>query len=371
MLFMKLSNYSLALALGLRQIDLLIVESRHANLLDLVADGMVFARYDPSSRPPFWCLRFWFYRVFLVKNIPRDAKTLVAISKTIKPLAIISSDSYETLHTASPYLSNVHLYFVQHGLYLDQRELAIKRKPTPPDHESVLTLFSISNYDILNYRKRGIRPRRIIPTGTLMNSAYMLHEKRSKTTQAVEFDICIVEKGIYPNPRSDLEVRRTESWATLLLALNSFCHQHSPRVVVALSPSDEPRELLLWMSQFLDYKITVTNPIEAFATYKAIDSSDLSIGTGSTALVEALSRQKKCLSVDYTSTGFWDLPGEGIARLYGPNNDELFARIGLIARLTWASYSSQLPYELLSLVVDDPIGGIEKINSTIKTDIRS
>jgi hypothetical protein len=162
----------LELVVGFRRIDLLIVESRHAQDLDVVTDGLTFARYDPSTRPPLWCLHFWIYRLFLVAKVPADAKTLIAIARALRVKAIISSDAYKTLDTVTEHLPHVHRYFVQHGIYLDQRNSAITWEQVFPDRSSQITLFSIGVHDQTHYRRWGIRPARIVPTGTLKNSIY-------------------------------------------------------------------------------------------------------------------------------------------------------------------------------------------------------
>lgn len=359
----------LHLVVGLRHLDLLIVESRHAQDLDAVTDGLTFARYNPSSRPPLWCLHFWIYRLFLVTQVPEDARTLVAIAKTLRVKAIISSDAYETLSRAPQHLLKCHFYFVQHGLYIDQRRLQVKRKPPVPDRLVRITLFSVGEYDKENYRKRGVVPARVIPTGTLRNSLHTLRLQQLASAPKLDFDICLVEKGIELHPDSELEMLRRESWQTFLQAFNQFCHKFNPRLTVALSNSTDPQGTLAYIRQFLTWEFSSTDPSDSFATYSAIDSSQLTIGHGSTVLCEALSRRKVCLSFDYTGTGFWDLPGSGVHQLTNPNNHELFERINYLLKLDWESYAHKLPPELHDLITEDPSSGVGIMNSTIKDDI--
>jgi len=359
----------LHLVVGLRHLDLLIVESRHAQDLDAVTDGLTFARYDPSSRPPLWCLHFWIYRLFLVAQVPEDARTLVAIAKTLRVKAIISSDAYKMLDAVTEQLPRVHRYFVQHGLFLDQGKSVLKREEVIPDHPSQVTLFATGEYDKIHYRRWGIRPQRIIPIGTLKNSVYLTSRAAIHPGESSAFDLCIVEKGVKPSPDTNLGRLRRDAWEDLLKALTLYCQKFEPRVVVALSSSTEPHDVLSWIKQHFHYEFSVTNHLDDFATYKAIDSSKLTIGQASTVLCEALSRQRKCLSIDYAGVEFWNLPGDGISRLVSPTNEELHDRINQLLRLDWESYSRLLPSELWDLISSDPRAGIAIINTTIRADL--
>jgi hypothetical protein len=362
-------NLFLELVVGFRRLDLLIVESRHAQNLDTVADGLTFARYDPSTRAPLWCLHFWIYRLFLVAKVPADAKTLIAIARALRVKAIISSDAYKTLDTVTEHLPHVHRYFVQHGLFLDQQKSLVKREEVFPDHPSQVTLFATGDYDRVHYRRWGIRPQRVVPIGTLKNSVYLTTGAPIHTRGTSAFDLCIVEKGLKPNPDTDLGIRRRDSWEKILGALTLYCQKFEPRVVVAISHSSEPHEVLSWLKQHFPYEFSVTNHLDPFATYRAVDSSELTIGQASTVLCEALSRQRKCLSIDYADIEFWNLPGEGISRLVSPTDGELHDRINHLLGLDWDSYSRQLPPELRDLMISDPSAGISTINSTIRADL--
>ena len=354
---------------GFRRVDILIVESRHAQDLASVTLGFTYARYNPSARPPWWCFQFWLYRMFKVSEVPRSAKSLVAIAKVLRVSAIVSSDAFDPLHLAASHLFGVHLYMVQHGIYIDQRRLAVKRKPEIEDKPSRVTLFALGEYDIHNYRKRGFRPQRIIPCGTLKNSVYSLSKSNSDAQQTIKFDICIVEKGIVLSPNSPLDGLRLKSWKSFFLALDLFCQQFKPRVIIALSNGDQSQAVLAWIKRHFSANFETTDDIDVFATYKVVDYSNLTIGQGSTVLCEALSRGKKILSVDYTGTGFWTLPGNGIFQLESPTPSELSQRIHKLLRIDWETYRQSLPPELLELVVNNPRAAVSTISATITADI--
>ncbi len=356
------------LVLGLRRLDLLIVESRHAQNLDAVTDGLTFARYDPSARPPLWCLHFWIYRLLLVAKVPADARTLVAIAKTLRVKAIISSDAYKTLDEVAEQLPRVHRYFVQHGLFLNQQKSVVKRDEVAPDHPSQVTLFATGEYDKVNYRRWGIRPQRVIPTGTLKNSVYQTSQVATHPREAPAFDLCIVGKGVRLNAVTELQERRRDSWEKILKVMTAYCLGFQPRVVIALPAGGEPYDVLSWLKKHFSYEFSVTNSFDDFATYKAIDSSNLTIGQASAALCEGLSRQRKCLSLDYSGLEFYSLPGYGISRLISPTDEALHERINLLLSLDWETYSRQLPAELRDLITD-PSRGIGIINSTIRADL--
>lgn len=358
------------LVLGVRHVDLLVVISRHAGDLAQAAEGIRHVVYDPTRRPSWWCLRFWLYRSFCNRNIPAEIRTLLSIVKVLRCRAVISSDAYRVLLNAESYLNSTRLYFVQHGMYLNSDHKSKVLGKVFVERKSKVTLFSIGEFDKANYDRAGIRPDRVIPVGTLKNSAYCL----GLAAQAIrkptkKYDLCIIEKGIKPHPDSQFGKLRLSTWTHILALLNHYCNQSSPRVIVALSNSAEPSLVLQWIRQHLHYEFDVSNPEDSFATYRAVDESELTIGISNTVLCEALSRKKKVLSVDFSDHTIFGLPGNGIEQLRSPSQETFTERVNALRAIDWSTYQSSLSSETQLLLGPDPQFGIPVINQTLRTDL--
>lgn len=354
----------------MRRVDLLVVVSRHASDLRLVTEGIRHAIYDPTKRPPWWCLRFWTSRLIRYRNAPPEVRTLLSIIRVLRCRAVISSDAYRDLSKAEPFVAPTLLYFVQHGLYTANPHKARVLGRSSSFRQSDITLFSIGEFDRTNYRSGGIQPRRVIPIGTLTNSVYCREISPNRARHLLKsYDLCIIEKGIKEHVDSELARLRLESWTLIFQALSHYCGYNNPRVIVALSNSDNPDEAFQWIRKHFQYDFDVTDPKVPFATYRAVDQSELTIGQASTVLCEALGRRKKVLSIDYSTPSLFNLPGDGIAGLKSPSLEEFVERINTTRQLDWITYSKHLSEETTDLVGPDPHSGIPTINQILRRDL--
>lgn len=368
MLTSRLNQFklNLSLILGRRHLDLLIVKSGHGEDLSLVATGLKFRVYDPERKPAVWCIRFWIHRVFRVRDLPLGSRTIVSLVRVMRASRVISTDQYRNLGDSDEFLPGTEIYLVQHGTYIDQTTSVMKRDKEVADRSCKLTLFSISHYDITNYRRWGVRPMSVLPVGTLKNCVYVNSIAPDQTNKAETFDVCIIEKGIILSPDSELKQLRLEMWRRFLTDFNAYCSIYRPRVIIALTAGSDAEGSESWIRGFLNYEFEVARQsTDRFATYKAIDSSNLSIGQASTTLTEALSRQRKILNFNYSSNSFWDLPGSGIMSLNRPTQNDLIERIELLRSLSWDSYWARASETLRSFTIKDPSQTIRQINHVL------
>lgn len=357
---------NLSLILGRRHLELLIVKSGHGEDLTSVATGLEFRVYDPERRPAVWCIRFWIHRIFRVRDLPLGSRTIVSLVRVMNASRVISTDQYRNLGDSDEFLPDTDIYLVQHGTYIDQTTSVMKREKEVADRSCKLTLFSISHYDISNYRRWGVRPMSILPVGTLKNCVYVNSTTIDQRKEAEAFDICIIEKGIILNPDSELKKLRLEMWRKFLTDFNVYCERYRPRVVIALTAGSDVEGSESWIRGLLNYEFVVARQsLDRFATYKAIDSSNLSIGQASTTLTEALSRQRKVLNFNYSSNTFWDLPGSGIMGLNRPTQSDLIERVELLRSLSWDSYWARASDTLRSFTIKDPSQTIRQINQVL------
>ena len=349
--------------------DLVVVASRHGQNLASVTDNLKCFFYNPSDRPPLWCLRFWFHRILLARKIPAELRTLVTVTRLLSAKGILSTDSYSALADAEPHLNSVKLFWVQHGLFLDQRFDTLKREIEPPDRSSAITLFAVSPYDIEHYRRWGVRPAQTLPVGSLQNSYFLKNVRRARKSPD-SYDICLIEKGIKVHPKSELGRMRRASWGRFLNDFNQFCRSQDLRVVVALSRGSDVTNTLGWIRNVLTCDFDVTELDDEFSTYKAVDASMLTIGQASTVLVEALCRKRKILSFNYTTLGYLDLPGTWISHFNSPTYETLCERISTLLPMSWTTYWSNIPKELRDLTVDEPDETISTINTVLNAELK-
>lgn len=333
---------------------IIAVNSRHGqNLPDALA-GLSVLYYEPRTRPPLWCVRFWLVRIFQTRTVPRVAKTLVAIAKTTQAKTVVATDSYSELLDAEPHLTGIDLFWVQHGLFLNQEGSSLVRERELPVRNTDVTLLSIGPYDRDNYRRWGTRNIRTIPVGSLNNGLYVRSRGTNWGHLETEFDICLVEKGLKTDPDSEYGRAFKENWDRFFTVFSAYLQQERPKLVVAVSGSAERDDVISYLRQSLSYDFVVTAD-DDFATYRASDAANLTIGLASTVLVESLSRQRKILTFNCTPHSIWDLPLPNAMKLGGwPKLDyEVLAeRIGAVRAMTWEQYSAEMGRFLESFVVD-------------------
>jgi hypothetical protein len=210
----------------------------------------------------------------------------------------------------------IEVIAVMHGLYIEQPNDFRIRESWKKTQDSDVTLFALGEYDQLHYRRWGNVHRNVLPVGSLNDSIY-----RSKFSNNGEklYDVCIVEGSVDPNARKEFAKIRLQNWTMLTEFLNQVVTRENLKVVVALSQSTKEAAVREWFSSRFDISLDfVDNSIE-FATYQAIDSSHISVGETSTALVEGLGRGNKILSFNFSETPLPDLPVHPICRLHKPN----------------------------------------------------
>jgi len=359
-------NYSLIF--GRRHLELLIVVSRHGEQINAATSGIRTHWYDPAQRPAWYCIAFWFHRLFFTRRISREAKTLVAIARSLRVRGVISTDAYRGLIDAETHLPGTKLYWIQHGLFLDQGSFRLEREPNLPPSPTAITLFAVSPYDRKYFKRWGARPKRVLPVGSLKNGFYV-SKLRNNSKKENLYDICIIEKGLKPHPDNELGIHRRDGWQTFFQQFSTYCSSRQPRVIVALSPSEAQQEVKRWICDYFNYEFVFAPIDDEFATYRASDASELTVGQTSTVLSESLSRKRKCLAINYTDIPFWDLPGDGISRLVRPNLPDLSSRLDYLLAIDWNQYWASIPQEVKDLTVEDPYNTLPIINEVLRFEV--
>jgi hypothetical protein len=312
-----------------------IIKSRHGNSLLSVVAGLNSVVVDPTQFPLWISWRFAYCFLWKFRKAERLTRHVLATLEATNAHVLLSTDAVSQLTEIKNLNPAVEVIAVMHGLYIEQPNDFRIREPWIETYSSNVTLFALGEYDQLHYRRWGNVHQTVLPVGSLNDSIY-----RSKFSNNVEklYDVCIVEGSVDPNAHKEFAKIRLQNWTMLTDFLNQVVTQENLKVVVALSQSTKEAAVREWFSSRFDIALDfVDNSIE-FATYQAIDSSHISIGETSTALVEGLGRGNKILSFNFSDTPLLDLPVHPICRLHRPGFDSFSERFQELYNLSHSQF---------------------------------
>lgn len=360
-----------SLCTGFPKRKIILVNSRHGEDLPEAFQGLSLFLYDPRDRPPFWCVRFWFTRIFLCRQAPRQVQTLISIAKSVGAQSIVASDAYSALLDAEKHLPGVKMYWIQHGLYLNQGASILRREKDFASKTTSITLLTISDYDVSNYARWGVDSCTKIPVGSLKNGIYvkrrlaMVHPPSQP-----RFNICLVEKGYKLNPESEYSQGYRDNWDAFLPIFAQYLNLRRPRLIVAFSQSSERQLVADLFREKLGYDFVGTDERDEFATYASSDSAELTIGIASTVLAESLSRKRKVLSFNCSPHSLWSFPGSSFIRLNSSLDlslHQLQTKVDEVLAMTWDEYASRTK-ETLNLFAVDATRTVSSIRSIVLGD---
>jgi hypothetical protein len=296
--------------------DIVIIKSRHGNSLLSVVAGLNSVVINPTRFPIWISWKFAYCFLWKFRGAERVTRHVLATLEATNARVLLSTDAVSQLTEIKALNPAVEVIAVMHGLYIEQPNDLRIRESWKKTQDSDVTLFALGEYDKLHYRRWGNVHQNVLPMGSLNDSIY-----RSRSSNNVEkiYDVCIVEGSVDPNARKEFAKIRLQNWTLLTSFLNQVVTRENLKVVVALSQSTKEAAVREWFSSRFDSALDfVDNSIE-FATYRSIDSSHISVGETSTALVEGLGRGNKILSLNFSETPLLDLPVHPICRLHKPN----------------------------------------------------
>jgi hypothetical protein len=314
--------------------DVLVIVSRHGSGLLKLVEGLKFLLFNPVSCPIFFTPKF-FYHFLRIKTDDRLVRYIYATAKICRTKVILSTDAISQLTAVKNMLPNVEIIAIMHGLYIAQPENEQIREAWTKARESDVVLFSLGSYDLFNYRRWGNIHSRIIPVGSLNDSIYRNIQDKSPVEI---FDLCIVEAAIEISPEKEFNQIRLANWLRIVEYVNELVSRNKLRVIVALSKSNNQELIREWFHQRLGSSISFVESNDEFGTYRAIDSSKVSIGDVSTSLIEALGRGNKIISLNFSDTALLDLPVHAINRMNKPTYAEFEERYQNLVSMDQSAY---------------------------------
>ncbi len=329
--------------------DVLVIVSRNGLGLLTLVEGLRFLLFNPVSCPIFLTPKF-IYHFLQIKTDDRLVRYIYATAKTCRTKVILSTDAISQLNAVKNMLPEVEVVAIMHGLYIAQPENEQIREAWTKARESDVILFSLGNYDLINYRRWGNIHSRIIPVGSLNDSIYRSFQFKSPVDI---FDLCIVEAAIEINPEKKFNQIRLANWLKIVEFVNELVSRNKLRIIVALSKSNNQELIRQWFQQRLDSNISFVESNDEFGTYRAIDSSKVSIGDVSTSLIEALGRGNRIISLNFTDTALLDLPVHAINRMNKPTYMQFEERYQNLVSMDQSAYLELTAQETYSSISYD------------------
>lgn len=357
------------LILSFRRVELLTVKSRHSEGLEAIGNPGNTLHYDPSLTPPIWCMTFWFYRLLKSRDVPAEARSLVAICRTVRPICVIATDAFRALHICDRFLRDTQLFWLQHGIYSPSEANSPESKPIEASMETAVTLFSISEYDSLNYHRWGVRPKRIVSAGTLKSGLHASRQATHRISADYNNDICIVVTSLRPATTSEKSRLRVADWEQLLNQLSLYSQRYRPRITVCLAPFTGNNEVVEFIEANLEYPFLLANRSDTLSTYDAMADSNLVVGVFATSLSEALGMKRKVLSVVYNNKLVPFDEATCNSLLVCPTEHQLSERIRLLSSLSWEDYWRGLSETAKQLQSADPNLTLPRIRAEINRAI--
>ncbi len=301
----------------------MVIKSRHGNSLLSVVTDLDAVLVDPTQFPIWISWKFAYCFLWKFRKAERFARQVSATLKSTSARVLLSTDAVNQLTEIKALNPATEVIAVMHGLYLAQPDTFRIREPWIETRNSNVTLFAIGEHDQFNYRRWGNVHQKVFPIGSLNDSIY-----RSKYADDIEkiYDVCIVEGSVDPGARKEFAKIRLQNWTMFTNYFNQLATQENLKVVVALSDSTKRDSVRDWFSSRFDFALDFVDNSSEFATYRAIDSSHISIGETSTSLVEGLGRGNKILSFNFSDTPLLDLPVHPICLLNKPDFNSFFER---------------------------------------------
>lgn len=357
------------LILSFSRVELLTVKSRHGEGIEAIGNPGNTLHYDPSLTPPIWCITFWFYRLLKSRDVPVEARSLVAICRAVRPLCVIATDAFRALHICDRFLRGTQFFWLQHGVFLPEEATWPESKVTRSDEKTSITLFSISEYDSNHYHRWGVQPKRIVPVGTLKSGLFANRRSSYPEREDWRCDISIVITSLRPEASSHKGRLRVADWKQLLNQLALYSQRYRPRITICLAPSAENDGVVEFIEANLEYPFLLANQSDTLSTYDAMAGSNLVVGVFATSLSEALGMKRKVLSVVYNNRLVPFDEATCNSLLVCPTEHQLSERIRLLSCLSWDDYWRGLSKTAKQLQSADPNLTLPRVRAEINRAI--
>jgi surface carbohydrate biosynthesis protein len=258
----------------------------------------------------------WRTMKYTLKTASLSSSYVLAVLEMIRPLLVIT------------FVDNSGFFPNAARLYKDARFIAIQNSSRylksgsqqliPPIYLTELACFGA--HEVEKFTKYGAYVGQFYPIGSLRDAYY--RETSQQKAPIVKRELLMVSE-FCPDWNS-AHPKVANSNRILIKHLERFCKKTGKTfsVATASDPIENKEAFIAEVKWYLIHAGStariIPNCRKEFTTYREIDSSELSLGSISTALVEGIGRGNRCLFCNYTGDDSYDFPVSGLWLLKEP-----------------------------------------------------
>ena len=350
-----------------KKVDVVTISSRHGHFLAELTAEHKSLTISPTSFPIFLSIRFLATFIRLRKSVSKFSRYVLATLETTKAQVILATDAVKELTEIADANDHVEVVAVMHGFYVNQQGNNLREGWTR-EQESSVTLFALGEYDRAHYRRWGNSHQQILTVGSANNCLYL---KRNHARPLLGFDICIVQGSLNPFPTDEFSKARHQNWELIADFVNRLAIARNLSIAVALSSSSKEESIRDWFENRLTQATFFRSSIDPFATYRAIDSSRVSVGEASTALVEGLARRNRCIAINFSGLDILTLPVPNLVSLINPQFEDFEKKFFDLSGMSDDAYWSAIKNDVgLLIETDEQHLTLEKIRRHLSLHCR-
>jgi len=332
---------------------ILVVNSRHCGAVLEVLSELKPIFVDLQSPTLFMSLRFFWRLQMLRRKHSTEVAYVAAVIEFLDIGVVVSTDALTTadkqsiLHLVRTLLPGVEAISVPHGYYVPELEHRPISNFTgePLVIETDVILASHGERDKESYSRWGLKHREIVPIGMLTSALYISKSSENRIHKLT--DICLIEH--LPSFTKELGPKQKQTIAQLerlCTLVKEYVKINGLSIVVALVPKnsafishdDYSIEFVKdWFVRHLGGLCSFTDPSVEFATHRACDFSEVTIGINSGALLDSFSRENKVLTIwdEHSPFGF---PSHELCMLINPSFGQFSRSLDLIRNMPKEEY---------------------------------
>jgi hypothetical protein len=251
---------------------------------------------------------------------------------------LASDQTKEAADALYELLPNVDQILIAHG---SQRpEVLLKHHRVTSRRRRLLCVWG--NSDVELYRSLADDGVRCIAVGSLRNAAYLRAHPLEAERESIR-ELLFVSQ--YSGPHEDdpsPSTKREQILWSLKSQLRRYCNERSLPLTIALrppvsaphAPNQLEDEMAHYARMFAGVRLSFTDPRVAFASYKASDETNVTVGVPGGALTESFGRGNKVLMLRQLpeSGSYFGFPVDGPWLVTEPTFDEFATRLDELRR---------------------------------------
>lgn len=279
-------------------------------------------------------------------------------------------------------LPDLRQVLIAHG---SQREQVLAEFHRVPHRaHRVLGVWGRSDVDL--YRQLGTESKSVLcePVGSLRNAGYLRrHPLNSARISQVPL-LFVSQYSGQDEEDSSSPIKRNQILRLIKAHLRTYCIAHNLSLVIALrppasaplAPMQSDNERCHYERVFSGVRIRFTDPTDPYASYRASDEADVTVGVPSGALTESFARGNKVLMVkqDPKTGSYYGFPTDGDWVLTEPTYEQFAARLDKLRSISRqdaaSAWSREREYMVANAETDSAINMVQVLlNRAIRGDI--